>query len=76
MRLSPFNKNAVSAILNKLLAAIDDFDLGAAEQATRKLFSYDYNEDTFLKLDALDKLVTNLDYDEAKELAKQIRDSL
>ncbi|WP_029231803.1 Hpt domain-containing protein [Butyrivibrio sp. VCB2006] len=71
-----FDKDAVSAILNKLISAIDDFDLGSAEEAARSLFSYSYNQDLAHKMEALDKLVTNLDYVEAKDLAGQILGSL
>ena len=67
-----FDKDAVSSHINKLLSAIDDFDLGAAEDATKQLFSYSYNEELTSKMEALDKLVSNLDYDEAKELINQI----
>ena len=71
-----FDKSAVSAILNRLLTAIDDFDLGAAEDATKELFSYECGDKLSGKLETLDKLITNLDYDEAKELTKQILESL
>ena len=71
-----FDSTAFSAILNKLIAAIDDFDLGAAEEATKQLFSYECDETLSGKLEALDKLVSNIDYDEAKALAKQMLDSL
>lgn len=67
-----FGKEAILAILNKLIAAIDDFDLGSAEEATKQLFSFDCDEIITTKLVALDKLVSNLDYDEAKALAKQL----
>ncbi len=73
---SEFDKDAVSAILNKLIAAIDDFDLGTAETATKELSSYSYNENLSHQMKTLDKLVSNLDYDEAKELTKQILNSL
>lgn len=73
---SSFDKSAISAILNNLIAAIDDFNLGAAEGATKQLFSYDCSTELTDKFKALDNLVTNLDYDEAKELAGQIVDSL
>lgn len=73
---SEFDKDAVSAILNKLIAAIDDFDLGTAETATKELSSYSYNENLSQQIKTLDKLVSNLDYDEAKELTKQILNSL
>ena len=71
-----FDKDAISAALNKLIAAIDDFDLGAAEEATKQLSSYKCNEDLSGKLESLNNLVSNLDYDEAKELSRQILDSL
>ncbi len=71
-----FDKDAISGLLNDLVEAIDNFDLGTAEEATKKLFSYSYNEDLSGKIKDLDKLVSNLDYDEAKELAAQILDIL
>lgn len=71
-----FDKSAVSDILNKLISAIDDFDLGSAEETTRQLLTYKCNEELSEKLTTLDKLVSNLDYDEAKELSKQILESL
>ena len=73
---SEFDKDAVSAILNKLIAAIDDFDLGTAETAIKELSSYSYNENLSHQMKTLDKLVSNLDYDEAKELTKQILNRL
>ncbi len=71
-----FDKDKISSILSSLVEAIDNFDLGAAEEATRELHSFSCNDDLSGKLEALDKLVTNLDYDEAKDLIGQIRDSL
>lgn len=71
-----FDKDAVSNILNKLVSAIDDFDLGSAEEATKTLSSYGCNEELTNKFQDLDKLVSNLDYDEAKELSKQILSKL
>ncbi len=71
-----FDKEAVTALLNNLITAIDDFNLGDAEAATKELSSYNCSSDLDARLKSLDKLVTNLDYDEAKELAAQIIDSL
>ncbi len=71
-----FDKEAVKATLNKLIESIDDFDLGSAEEAAKKLGSYSYDEDLTQKMEALDKHIFNLDYDEAKELAEQILDIL
>ncbi len=67
-----FNKEAFWALLNKLLEAIDDFNLGEAEEAMKQLCSYNCDEELADKLATLDKLVANLDYDEAKELIRQI----
>ncbi|WP_026517966.1 Hpt domain-containing protein [Butyrivibrio sp. MC2021] len=67
-----FDKEAFSALLNKLLEAIDDFNLGAAEDITKQLLSYSCDEDLADKLSTLDKYVSNLDYDQAKELIRQL----
>jgi hypothetical protein len=71
-----FDKDTVSSILNRLIEAIDDFDLGAAEEATKQLSSYTYNEELTGSINDLDKLVSNLDYDEAKNLINQILEKL
>lgn len=71
-----FDKNAISNILNALIKAVDDFDLAAAEEATKQLLSYDCNEELSANITALDKLVSNLDYDQAKEQALEILNSL
>ncbi len=71
-----FDKDAISDILNKLIKAIDDFDLGTAEEATKQLSSYSCDQELSKKLEALNNHVFNLDYDEAKELAGQILKSL
>ncbi len=73
---SSFDKEAVSAILKGLISAIDDFDLGAAEAASKQLFSYECSKELEGKFTALDKFIVNLDYDEAKVLAGQILESL
>lgn len=71
-----FDKAAIASILKNLIAAIDDFDLGAAEDATKQLFTYELSDGLTEKLKELDRLVSNLDYGEAKEFAKQVLDSL
>lgn len=71
-----FDKDAISNILYELLEALDDFDLGAAEEAAKKLFTYEYNEALSDQVDTLNKLVSNLDYEEAKAKARQIITSL
>ena len=71
-----FDKDAISGLLNKLIEAIDDFDLGAAEDAITQLSSYSCSDDLATRLENLERHVSNLDYDEAKALAGQILDSL
>lgn len=71
-----FDKEALSNILNMLITAINDFDLGSAEDATKQLLSYKCDEALSTQIKDLDKLVSNLDFDEAKELALQILSSL
>ncbi len=71
-----FDVAAISGLLNKLLEAIADFDLGPAEEATKQLLSYSCDEVLAGKIKDLEKLVSNLDYDEAKELAGRILLSL
>lgn len=71
-----FDKDAISDILRKLIAAINDFDLGACEEAMKQLLSYNCTDELSGNLESLDKLVSNLDYDEAKALATQISNTL
>ncbi len=71
-----FDRTAMTAILNKLIKAVDDFDLGTAEDAAKQLLSYNCTEELSAQITALDKLVSNLDYDEAKELALEIQKQL
>ena len=67
-----FDKEAFSSLLNKLLEAINDFNLGAAEETTKELCSYSCDEELAEKLATLDKLIANLDYEEAKELINEL----
>ena len=71
-----FDKEALSNILNKLIAAVNDFDLGSAEDAAKQLLSYKCDEALSTQIKDLDKLVSNLNFDEAKALALQILSSL
>jgi HPt (histidine-containing phosphotransfer) domain-containing protein len=71
-----FDKETLSSVLNKLITAVSDFDLGSAEDATKQLLSYKCDDALSTQIKDLDKLVSNLDYDEAKELALKIINSL
>ena len=71
-----FDKEALSNNLNMLITAVNDFDLGRAEDATKQLLSYKCDEALSTQIKDLDKLVSNLDYDEAKALAIEIKSTL
>ena len=71
-----FDKEALSNNLNMLNTAVNDFDLGRAEDAAKQLLSYKCDEALSTQIKDLDKLVSNLDYDEAKALAIEIKSTL
>ena len=71
-----FDKEALSNNLNMLITAVNDFDLGRAEDAAKQLLSYKCDEALSTQIKDLDKLVSNLDYDEAKALAIEIKSTL
>ena len=67
-----FNRDDVISALKLLISSIDDFDLGSAEKAMKKLSSYEFDDSISNSVKELEKLVSNLDYDEAKELTEEI----
>lgn len=69
---SDYNRDEVASALDKLISSIDAFDLSTAEEAMKKLASYSYDESISSKMTNLEKLVSNLDYDEASELAQKL----
>ncbi len=69
---SDYDKDEVMSALKLLVTAIEDFDLTTGEEAMKRLTSYDYGSHLKEKMTSLNKLVSNLDYDEAKELIEQI----
>lgn len=71
-----FDKEALSNNLNMLITAVNDFDLGRAEDAAKQLLSYKCDETLSTQIKDLDKLVSNLDYDEARALAIEIKSTL
>lgn len=71
-----FDREALSNNLNMLITAVNDFDLGSAEDAAKQLLSYKCDEALSAQINDLDKLVSNLDYDEAKALAIEIKSTL
>ncbi len=70
------DKKEIINHLQNLLTAMDDFDLTTAEEATQQLLNYHSTEELSPKFKSLHRLVSNLDYDEAKELSTEIIDSL
>ncbi|MBE5855060.1 MAG: hypothetical protein E7297_06825 [Lachnospiraceae bacterium] len=71
-----FDKTEITALLNTLISALNDYLLTTVEETTKELFSYRFEDALFQRIAELNKLVSHLDYAEAKELAAQIRDSL
>ena len=73
---SDFDRDEVISSLELLSSSIDEFDLGGAETAIKKLLSYAFDDSLAGSINELEKLVSNLDYDEAKELTKDILSKL
>ncbi len=71
-----YDKNRVAALLQQLLTAMEEFDLGASEKAIQDLMSYQYSEELLAQIETLDRYITNLDYEEAKDLSRQLLDTL
>ena len=71
-----FDKTEITALLNTLISALNDYHLTTVEETTKEFFSYRFEDALFQRIAELNKLVSHLDYTEAKELATQIRDSL
>ena len=71
-----FDKTEITALLNTLISALNDYHLTTVEETAKELFSYRFEDALFQRIAELNKLVSHLDYAEAKELAAQIRDSL
>ena len=55
---------------------MDNFALDKADDSIKALLSYKYEESLGTKIQKLDNLVSNLDYEEAKELATEILNQL
>ena len=68
-----FDKTEITALLNTLISALNDYHLTTVEETTKEFFSYRFEDALFQRIAELNKLVSHLDYTEAKELATQIR---
>lgn len=71
-----YNKKDVMDVLDKLEAAIADFDLTVAEKCTDTLAAYVFDEAISSQIKKLCELVTNLDYEEAGELIDSVREMM
>ncbi len=71
-----FDKEEMLSLFHRLLSAMEDFDLTVAEDVTNQLLCYDCNDPLSHQLNTLHKLVSNLDYEEAKSLCHQVMESL
>lgn len=71
-----YDKNRVSALLHQLITAMENFDLSTSEEAIHALLSYEYSPQLLAQIETLDRYITNLDYEEAKDLSLQLLDTL
>ncbi|MBQ4463633.1 MAG: Hpt domain-containing protein [Eubacterium sp.] len=71
-----YDKTSVMEVLNRLEAAIGDFDLTAAEACTDELAEYVFDESMAAKIKRLCELVGDLDYDEAGEMIEGVKAAL
>lgn len=68
----PYSSQEISSLLKEIQSACDDFDVTLAENASKKLLTYQCDKELYEKLIQLSNLVSDLDYEEAKELAENI----
>jgi HPt (histidine-containing phosphotransfer) domain-containing protein len=71
-----YDKAEVEASLNGLKKSISAFDLAGAEEEIKSLRRYSYPESSQAQINELEKLVNNLDYDEALALIDSITGNL
>ena len=71
-----FDKNAVAQLLQTLILAIDDFNLDTAENTAKQLSEYNWDPGLSKEIETLSKLVSNIDYEEAKDMAGRILECL
>ncbi len=68
----PYSSQEITSLLKGIQSACDDFDVTLAENASKKLLTYQCDKELYEKLIQLSNLVSDLDYEEAKELAENI----
>ena len=71
-----FDKDAVVQLLQTLILAIDDFNLDTAENTAKQLSEYNWDPGLSKEIETLSKLVSNIDYEEAKDMAGRILECL
>ncbi len=72
----PFSASEMTGLLSEIAEACADFDLDRSEKAAKKLLTYQCDKELYEKLTQLSTYVNELDYDEAEELALQLKDEL
>ena len=72
----PFSAEEIVGLLSVLEISTADFDIGTAEETIKKLLTYKCDKELSDRLNRLSELVEDLDYDEAAELASEIKDGL
>ena len=68
-----FNRERFNELLGELKHAIEDFDLNASGEIMNELKAFEYDDDTMVSINRLDKLVSDLDFNEAVELINQLK---
>ncbi len=72
----PFSAEDIIELLSVLEVSTADFDIDSAEEAMKKLLTYECDKELSDRLTRLSEPVNDLDYDEAAGLAAEIKDGL
>lgn len=71
-----FEKEEVVGMLEKIIQAMDSFDMETADEMMKKLEGYDYPDNLLQYIERLSGMVLNLDNDGARECIENIKEQL
>lgn len=71
-----FEKEKVVDMLEKIMQAMDSFDMETADETMKKLEAYDYPDNLLRYIERLSGMVLNLDNDGARECIENIKEQL
>ena len=72
----PFSAEEIITLLSGLEDSTAEFDIAAAEETMKKLLTYECDKELSDRLTRLSVLVNDLDYDEAAEMASDMKNTL